>query len=208
MTKIGQYGVPRSGTNAVKAILEHNLIDVFVDDSRKHGRNVSLDGAAGYVVNVKEPVSWVWSYYRYLRFVHNEQRDLQDCPLSEWLEYWESRTLAHLSLVEYEKCVVIQHEDLVRDPLGVLHQVAHRFAIPQHGNTDVFMDGYAKRGGGRYGSELIDRGKVFRRDYHLDGIWRDDMPKEAMAYCERFAGRVFERYPLLRIYMRESDGAL
>jgi len=208
VTKIGQYGVPRSGTNAVKAILEHNLIDVFVDDSRKHGRNVSLDGAAGYVVNVKEPVSWVWSYYRYLRYVHNEQRDLEDCPIREWLEYWESRTLAHLRLVEYENCVVIQHEDLVRDPLGVLHQVSHRFNIPQRDKVDVFTTGYAKRGGGRYGSELIDRGKVFRRDYHLEKVWRQDMPKEALATCERFAGRIFERHPFLRAYMTENRGMI
>ena len=68
MQIVRQFGVRRSGTNAMKAFLRNNFA-VSVHDHHKHWlptqEELDSDVAEGYVVSVKDPYAWMDSMIRW-----------------------------------------------------------------------------------------------------------------------------------------------
>lgn len=61
MTDIDIYGLPRSGTNVMQEMVESNL-DVSVKSYEYKHECKQSDRPA--IVMIRQPLSWLWSYYR------------------------------------------------------------------------------------------------------------------------------------------------
>lgn len=202
--RLQQYGLQRTGTNALKALVEHNLAGVQVDPAGKH--DMPAAGADGYLVSVKDPASWVWSNYRYRKLKYSYQRPpvevvfdagfVKDC-----LAYWEAHTLACLELASAHpgRAVVVQHEHLLRDPGGVLERVRATLGLDYSGRPrNLFEQGYARRGDGTLsGAALIDPARRFHRAYHLRARWMHDVPPVLLAHCLSATRELFDAHPVL-----------
>lgn len=237
-TFINQFGLQRSGTNAVKALIECNCEDSYVVaellghkhkpfDWSKVGEAaaeeivVSNFGRAGaqtiadeiasrelrFVVNIKDPVSWLWSYFRYQKRKFHRKNpkgsyELDEVYASKALRAWHRNVSSWLPFVmEHEaKSVVIQHEHLLRDPRKVLDQMVQKLDLDYASEEpDLFLDGYARAANELHrGSEVIDSKLRFDRSYHLDGIWAEEMPSKHYAYATHFMNKFFRRNPGFR----------
>lgn len=63
---VKQYGLPRSGTNALKAVLQANIdLTVLTAESGSKHSCCSDTGRSPVVVSVKDPYAWVESVWRY-----------------------------------------------------------------------------------------------------------------------------------------------
>lgn len=125
-TRIRQYGLQRTGTNAVRALLEINCgVNVLTHtNGSKHDlptREAVEESDTLFVINVKDPISWLASYYRYRSLQAREaqpQRRMDPIGVmsSVWLPLWQDRTTAYLELAEKypSRTAVIQHEALLR----------------------------------------------------------------------------------------------
>src|SRR5690606_4504285 len=199
MLVLQQYGPQRTGTNAVKALVDHNLSGALVVPDGKHEIPADYKGD-GYLISIKDPVSWIDSYYRYRRKQADGERRAME-PLEDlvdgWLLYWQRITTSHLHLANAvpSRTVVIQHEWLLKDPAAVLHRIRDRFDLPWSGEWDLFQQGYAKRGAGRVGAELIDTSKHFDREYHLKGKWVESLSIETVTKCLDFLDAFEHYYP-------------
>lgn len=199
---IQQYGIQRVGTNATKALIERNLEGVAVDSTDKHLFPVRR--ARAFLVNVKDPVSWVWSVYKYrsmkMRYekppVHVEfnRRFVEDA-----LVEWGSLTLSHLYLAEQvNTSLVVQHEDLLSDPENVIRRASEAYNAPLREDVELFLTGYARRGDCRtHGESLIDPKRNFDRAYHLQGRWVEDVPEWALEMSLSYQEKAFGLHPIL-----------
>lgn len=203
--RLQQYGLQRTGTNALQALVEHNL-DVGVIADGKHDI-AAPGGADGYLVSVKDPASWVWSVYQWRRMKYSNEdppreHHFTEDLVEEHLQHWERHTLSHLTLARThaDRSVVVQHERLLREPRAVLAAVRDAFALEWSGRPlELFLGGYAWRGDGSLrGADLIDPTRRVCRDYHLNAEWAREVPAPLLARCLRFTRETFAAHPLLR----------
>lgn len=237
-TFVNQLGLQRSGTNAVKALIECNCEDSYVMAEllgHKHkpidwsqiGKAVAEEELADtfgrlgaqmladevrnkelrFVVSVKDPVSWLWSYFRYSRrkFLRRNPKarfELDDEYVRKALTAWKRNVSSWIPFViEHEtKSAIVQHEHLVQDPGRTLDQVVHKLDLKYLSNEpQLFLNGYAKAGGELHrGSEIIDSQLSFDRRYHLEGIWAEEMPSKYYAHATNFMNTFFRNNPTFR----------
>ncbi|GAB3526623.1 hypothetical protein [Arthrobacter monumenti] len=234
MTFIKQYGLERSGTNAIRGLVEVNFDRCTVlsntlghkhleanwetiqeslqklerNDLQDLGLNLkNVDCAVrtktlGFIFSIKDPVSWLWSYYRYarakaLRRDRHASYVLTEDLGSRFLNSWGKRMNSWLEFVNEneESTFTVQHEELLRSPLQVLDNLKGQLDLSWSGGTrELFLDGYAKRGiESERGAELIDSSKKFDRDYHLNGQWMEEMPKKAFLQAENYMDEFFRK---------------
>lgn len=214
MTRIPvkQYGIQRTGTNALKALLETNCQDVDVLSSTygsKHGFPADdLPGDLRLVVSIKDPVTWVVSYYRFRSakaLDENPPRvyDPLETLVDQSLSYWASRTAAYLRLAdERERVAIVQHETLLRDPLAVLASVKEALGLCwAPGERELFRDVCMRRGGEHdRGRALVHPRWKFSPDRHLNGDWAIGVSAEVVDRCWKFMDDFFMAYPRWRDY--------
>lgn len=189
---IRQYGLQRTGTNAIKALLEENSDEPVRVLTSTHGSkhdmptaDATADPALLFVVSIKDPVSWLASYHRYRKLqCESETPPRTIDPISllapEWLAHWRRHTVAYLTLAETmpNRTAVVQHETLLRTPGRTLKHVANHLGLPLRPHLELFRDGYARRGDERTrGADLIDSTRRFNRNYHLNGDWAHELPR-------------------------------
>lgn len=205
MRRIHQFGLQRTGTNAVKALIEANCTGVRVLTTTlgsKHylpRESLLAQPDMAYVINIKDPVTWTVAYWRYKARQASEEtppRIYDELPfqLDEWLQVWQERTHAWLALADRlpDRTIVVQHEALLRDPGAVLKRLLGHLDLPRRaGSARLFTQGYARRGAEHdRGATLIDRRVPFDRGRHLDGRWADGINPEAL----RIASNFFDRW--------------
>lgn len=217
--RVKQYGLQRTGTNAVKALLEDNFHNVEVLTTTygsKHDLpepDVADDPELRFCVNVKDPLSWLVSYHRYRSLQAREEKPSRRIdPLTRladvWLERWEENTYAYLSLAERYpgRSTVIQHEHLLRNPGEVVSQLERDLDLERRGGRpSLFLKGYARRGN-EYtrGAELIDRDRSFDRARHLNGKWATGLPREVRNKGRDCLNEFLQTYPHYRRYFNLS----
>ncbi len=203
---VKQYGLQRTGTNATKALIETNLRGAHVLSGDKHHDvdRASIKDSDRFVVNVKDPASWVVSYHRYRSMkARNETPPYVLDPIEGlvdgWLARWAARTSSYLRLADElpERVAVVQHEALLRDPQGTLDAVRRHLDIARKsGEPELFLDSYARRGDASvHGADLINKKRPFNRDFHLSGRWAREAPDEVLARCRRFMDGFFDAMP-------------
>lgn len=223
--RVKQYGLQRTGTNAVKALLEDNFHNVEVLTTTfgsKHDLpepDVEDDPELRFCVNIKDPLSWLVSYHRYRSMRARDEtppRRMDPLPVlaDGWLERWEENTRAYLSLAERypERSTVIQHEYLLRSPNAVVSQLERDLDLERRGGRpSLFLKGYARRGD-EYtrGAELIDRDRSFDRARHLNGKWAVGLPHDVRQKGRDCLSGFFRDHPHYRRYfnLRHLKGIL
>jgi hypothetical protein len=242
---IKQFGLQRSGTNAVKALIELNFKDVcvltnFLGDKHAEGswglmrasvltqnpsdyglssdqvediRGLLDKGALPLVFNMKDPVSWVNSYYNYQRkkvlFKNPGAEFVFDVAFAKKvLARYESVVGSWLELIrQSELSFVFIHEEVVagvsNEKLGLLRE---RVGLEP---ADMYpagrLSGYAKRGiDSQHGRDLINEKIRFDRGYHLEGGWRKDVPGNVMDFLIEREASIFDRLePLVSFLERK-----
>ncbi len=235
MKYIKQFGLQRSGTNAVKALIELNFKNVIVLSNYLGNKHEAtsweiMSGLASYedvsefglgsheremikelivtrtlpvVINVKEPVSWLNSYYKYQRkkvvyrnpnAEFNFSVEFSKKALTHWSENVDSWLKFHINS---DNSILFRHEDVLRDMTTRMREIKDKFDLEM---ADCYpigtIDGYAKRGTDKqHGEELINKNASFDRNYHLDGGWRKDVPDEVLEYADQFSQDFFDTHP-------------
>lgn len=236
MEIIKQFGLQRSGTNALRAIIEVNF-DLRVATNilgDKHGSiswMAMQDWAAGtpapdslspedysrlldalhgrtlkFILSVKDPVSWVSSYFRYSKkkFEYQNPEKILEFTTrfsEKTLSSWQERLKGYADFIAQNpgRCLVVQHEKLLVSPESVLADFCRTFGFPLPDDPELFLEGYARRGTEeQQGDMLINRKMRFNRDYHLDGQWVRDMPEDVLEHAVAFRDDVFGRHPEIR----------
>lgn len=232
-----QLGLQRSGTNALRAIVETNLPDcLFLANilGDKHdpqsweemeawlAQNPAVEGLTpdlykqmaeavykrrlDVVISIKDPVSWLWSYFRYAKkkaeYSNPDQAFLLTQDFADrFLESWSDRMTRYLqfALENKERTMVVQHEELLRSPDAVLARFCYTFGLSQPENTELFQHGYARRGIERqHGKDLINAKVKFDRSYHLEGRWAMEMPQKFYDQGVQVRRSYFEKHPEFR----------
>ncbi len=237
MISIKQFGLQRSGSNAVKALLEINFAQVHVLANyagNKHepaswstmAERVAADDPAAFgltadaaaqiaaqiaqrtlpvVITIKEPVSWVNSYYRYQRKKVLVNHPTAVFPFDEAfcrkvLPRWETNVLSWIALHDrHPRSLLFLHEEVIAGFDRQLELIRERFGLPVSERYPVGqLAGYARRGiETQHGEELINARMAFDREYHLGGRWQDDIPAELRGLLYDYREAVLRRHPRL-----------
>lgn len=198
---IQQYGLQRTGTNAMRALIEANFPGVRVEPAAFGSKHHEVDWHAvrearrlSFVVNVKDCVTWLASYYRFRAMKARDQSpDRRVAPLSKvataWLGHWWVTTRSHLSVADEfpSRTLVVQHEALLRSPEAVLDEVWSKLRLYRRpGDPELFLDAYARRGGANTpAKELMAPARFDFRSFHLSGEWAVDLPDDVAADARR-----------------------
>lgn len=215
---IRQIGLQRSGTNAIKALIELNFRDVYVASNvlgNKHDdvqwdEIIKISNSTNYpgfsidkglekviknkvnnrdlifTINVKDPCSWLDSYYRYQSKKYAYVNDGAELEFSEEfvkksLRNWRDRILNWSGFYDQnrEKSLIIRHEQLlIPGEVGkLLAKMQEKFGfdiISERVITEI--DGYMRRGiENQHGEDLVIR-KKWDKQYHLNECWTDSLP--------------------------------
>ncbi|WP_147361504.1 sulfotransferase [Dichotomicrobium thermohalophilum] len=236
MEIIKQFGLQRSGTNALRGIIEVNL-DLRVAANILGDKHSSISWAAmedwaaemplpkslspkdynrlldalhgrtlKFILSVKDPVSWVNSYFRYSKkkFEHKNPEKILDFTTrfaEKSLFSWQERMKSYADFIAQNagQCFVVQHEKLLISPESVLADFCRKFDFPFPDDPELFLEGYARRGTDeQQGDMLINRKMRFNRDFHLEGQWMRDMPEDVLEQAVAFRDDVFGRHPEIR----------
>ena len=138
------------------------------------------------VISIKDPVSWLWSYFRYAKkkaeFKSPEQEfSITQHFANQCLASWSSRMTKYLNfaLDNKERTMVVQHEELLRSPDAVLARFCNTFGLSQPDSPELFQQAYARRGiESQQGKDLVNPKVKFDPSYHLEGRWINEMPPE------------------------------
>lgn len=210
MRRIKQAGLQRTGTNATKALIEANCPDVKVLTTTLGSKHylpresaLAQDDLA-WVINIKDPISWTVAYWRYKAWQASEEtppRVYDELPfqLPEWLQVWDQRHRAWLTLADQapDRVVVVQHEALLRDPGAQLTRIADHLDLPRKpGRPRLFTKGYARRGAETdHGADLIDTRVPFDRERHLNGRWAEGIKPDALHQARTWFGWWLTEHP-------------
>lgn len=159
-----------------------------------------------FVISVKDPVSWVNSYFRYAKTKYEYRRSGKRFEFTldftaKALDSWRERMASYADFVAENPtlCLVVQHESLLQSPRAVLERFENQFNLSASKEPELFLQGYAKRGTEEeQGRALINPKMSLDRAYHLEGRWVDDVPREVLEYAIDFRDRVFNRQPRIR----------
>lgn len=238
MTYIKQFGLQRSGTNALKALIEINFKNVIVLSNylgNKHEptswskleekavtenpedfglENVNKQQVIEEVrsrkipviINIKDPVSWVNSYYKYQlkkALFKNPNTNLQfDTQFSERaLSSWEENVLSWIKFHdEHPKSIVFLHEEIVSGLDHQLEAIRSMFDLQVDETYPTgLLKGYARRGtDSQHGADLVNSKMDFGREYHLEGGWKKDIPENLIPFLEKYRSEFLDKHPRFR----------
>jgi len=141
------FGLPRTGTNYLTALIRENT-DVWADQNKacwKHGAMSSKCTQLQSVVIVKHPLSWLVSYWRFMR----KHPELRWCKSFRHFIRWE-RPDGHiegeclaihmwsfaygywLRYREQGRVEIVKYEDLLPHPEQVIGRLCDRLGIKVH----------------------------------------------------------------------------
>lgn len=238
MTYIKQFGLQRSGTNALKALIEVNFKNVIVLSNylgNKHeptswpkleekalfenAEDFGLElvnkqqviedvrnRAIPVIINIKEPISWVNSYYKYQlkkALFKNPNTDLQfDTRFAEKALFsWEENVLSWIKFHDgHPKSIIFLHEEVVEGldrQLETLRSMFNLHASEQY--PTGLLKGYARRGtDSQHGVDLVNPKMDFKREYHLEGGWIKDIPEDLIPFLDKYKSEFLDRNPRFR----------
>lgn len=163
MTKeIKIYGLKRTGTNYIKALIEKNF-DATIDDNKggwKHGpyiKNELQYKETDVIVMIKDPVAWLDSLRRYLKSQWSP-----DFFMKHYI--WEYNTMyMHWINIKLDshKLIVIKYENLAYNTEDTLHMIAERLDLRQTLLPLNIIPGVIKSGG-----QITDI--KFNKDYYIN----------------------------------------
>jgi hypothetical protein len=242
---VKQFGLQRSGTNALRALIEHNTSfsvasmlfgnkhDCLSWSEMDHwakvnvGQNLLPNVPYEYakelletrslpiLISIKDPVSWLASYYRYQRKKINFSNPGNNFEFSSSfsrrsLEFWNSRVESYLNFTMENETgwFMVQHEQLLTGPKQLFESICSFLCVEPPSDPDLFIDGYAKRGiEADRGAGLINRRMKFDREYHLNGSWLKEIPLDALGIAIDFRDQFFDQHPdALRFFPVQVEG--
>jgi hypothetical protein len=242
---IKQYGLQRSGSNALKSLIEINFEGVFVLSDylgNKHEplvwetieENLRVQDPLEYLIgeniyevavkdvknrhlkfifSIKDPVSWINSYYKYQRKKFLYLNPNKEFPFNikfckRALSQWELNICSWLKYCELnpEVCVCIQHEEILSNPENKLKEIEIKFGLSRRQDDLVtYLKGYSKRGTDRdHGRDLINENLKFDRNYHLSGHWRSDIPNDIYNYASEYMLSFFDNWSQYKKYFQKE----
>lgn len=193
---IRQYGLQRTGTNAIRYLIEANYlasIETLSGGSKHDAPAQKQDIYAGYLISVRDPLSWLSSYYRLRKKKANDRGDwlpkIEDLA-EEYLDLWLMRTREHLFLHDKDgPTAVVQNESVVRSPLQETIRAAERLGIPRRlGSAFEIPTRRLRRGGAGDPVRSLMSGSFLDRHHLLSGGPARMLPRGVQA----MAWRAFE----------------
>jgi hypothetical protein len=150
--RIKEFGLPRSGTNYTRFLIEENYQAIIIVDKEgwKHGYiSPQLPSNRKCVLVCKNPFSWLISAYNYYQTSRNEcvsmnVRSVQQFIRSEFALYhlkillsyknpiqcWNNMNRHWMSISNTgRKLFIVKHEDLLIDAQSLLDIMANRFSL-------------------------------------------------------------------------------
>ena len=139
------YGILRSGTNYLSALLEANFRVHSLDSTEKgwkHGP-IQVHPEVRSVLIVRDPYTWITSFYDWER-IHNRteaqlsefisspvtHRRLRECwNVSDPIDAWNTAYSSWLASADERDLVVIRYEDLLSDFGVELRRVEDRYHL-------------------------------------------------------------------------------
>lgn len=218
------FGLQRSGTNAVCSFVEQsfnvNVLQNYLGNKHTPFDWKTLESALGeiegfgltkseldeisklvrekklnFIINIKDPISWLGSYYKYQKKKTLYKNPEANFEFSETfarrvLKAWEANILSWLSFFQKnpELCILIQHEEVLSGLERKLVEIETKFGLNRKTESLVhYSDGYAKRGTDQQkADELINTKVKFDRTKHLDGRWLKEIPDEPLEIAIHF----------------------
>lgn len=241
MYLIKQFGLQRSGTNIIQALLEINFKDVFILSKYLGDKHEPTDWSMidylmmtqdpsdcgvskkqalllssliekrklPIIINVKDLVSWIAAYYRYAKkkiLFKNPQAifkfDRKFC--TKQVAVWKEKMLswATFSNGNPNDCIIINHYDLLIDPIEILSKIEGKFDLHRKHKKLINSSAYAKRGTYiEHGFDLLHKNKSFNKDYHLKNQWIDEVPEEIYHFLIDKAHQIKLDHPILEKYI-------
>lgn len=233
MNIIKQFGLQRSGTNALKALVEINFKDIYVlsnylgnkhdgtswktmeefmlnqnpqefyiSEEMKDIIEKSVNDKHLYcIINIKDPVSWLNSYYKYQRkkvlFKNPEAKFELDLKFAQKSlhNWWAGNISSWLDFAIQNEAitVVVQHETILDNPINKLKEMEQKFQLNREDEEyKLYLEGYTKRATDKeHGQDILNSKITFDRSYHLHGVWKNDMPEEVFNYALEFMTEFF-----------------
>lgn len=167
------------------------------------------------LISIKDPVSWLASYYRYQnkKFAFSNPGQNFEFSLSfskKSLNFWRTRVESYLAFIKENETgwLVVQHEQLLASPKQVFESICSFLCVDPPSDPDLFLEGYAKRGiESHRGADLINRRVRFDRGFHLNGSWLKEFPRDALKVAVDFRDQFFSENPsALRLFPLQVEG--
>lgn len=178
-----QYGLQRTGTNAIRYLIEANFHALVTTSGKHDPPHPRQNLPAGLIVSVRDPLSWLASYYRLRRMKIRDRgeipppiRDVAD----EYLDLWRERTEQHLSLYHPDHAVVVvQNEAVVRSPMQEAIRVADRLGLSRRaGQAFEIPTQRLRRGSEGQPVRMLRGPDVLDRHSILSGSPAHTLPRE------------------------------
>ena len=187
---IQQYGLQRSGTNAVRAIVETNY-DATVRSTGKHDAPAPPDVAAAcaVLVSVRHPASWLIAYHRFRAMKRSDVGlaiDPIDTLAPGWLDHWATMTTAHLCAARrHGRWHVVTHDRLIRDPEGAARDVGQALDLsPTRDTLEVYRGRRMRRGADGEDVRHLVTDEAFSPGIDLARSWSDVLPRPVVRLAE------------------------
>lgn len=192
--KVALFGIPRSGTNVVRHVLEHQLGhtvleggpygDKHVLPPRRMANHMSnlqqIDAGVGMVAVVKSPTMWVASWHRYARQQVDQHPEGCSWPAKRhvegWVGRWTGYARAYADLVPHGLGILRYHR-LLDDPPAELHRA---LGLP--------VDAGEVSWPARQLSRAHPDDEAFDLDRYREGYWVHDVPRVAWEYLGHWFG--------------------
>jgi len=167
---------------------------------------------------VRDPRAVLVSYYHMYRTITGDTATTLEAFVEEYLSRgqiikleplvrWDEQVLAWKRRAEHDETVImVKYEDMVRERMGVLEQVAHFAGIPytqddleltsMRGDFEAMRKDEQEHGAESYPGKIGKRGRFIRRG-KVDG-WKDEMSPSLVEEIERELGQTMKAldYPL------------
>ena len=183
MIRLKQYGLRRTGTNYLTALLRKNVpgVEVMVDrggdkhelPSMTEMQRLREEKPTHFVVNVKHPYPWFVSFRKW-----HENLEPINGGFKTWAcELWNWQYLGWLVWLQRNGGLVVRYEDLLDNMPSVLAQICHVIGVDAPASPQEIKT-YVKCGGEKDGKEF-DRistvGFAERRAYWTTGAFMQDL---------------------------------
>ena len=209
---IKQYGLQRTGTNIIRAIVEYNHPDVRVLPTTYGSKHAPPNWPEivghpelAYLVTVKDPILWTLAYHRYRR------RKALDVPggsyqplnplLARYVFVWAETTAQHMTVRELGiNAAIVAHERILECPDWVLRYIEREFDLDHVEDPELFRNGRASRGAEEdTGSALISPQPFSdaERAWHLNDGWREDISDTDLKQLRNLVAAAVSKHPIL-----------